>query len=50
VVSGRWSQDGELSVMADLRQRVEQELLGNILPFWIKHAVDEEHGGFYGAC
>jgi len=29
--------------------QVEQELVGNILPFWIEHAVDREHGGFYGA-
>ncbi len=36
-------------VAAELRRRLEQELTGNILPFWIAHAVDEEHGGFYGA-
>jgi cellobiose epimerase len=35
-------------MMADLRQRIEQELRGNILPFWIAHARDEAHGGFYG--
>ena len=34
--------------MNDLRQRIEQELTGNILPFWIKHTRDEVHGGFYG--
>jgi cellobiose epimerase len=34
--------------MNDLRQRIEQELRGNLLPFWIEHARDEEHGGFYG--
>jgi mannobiose 2-epimerase len=32
----------------DLRQRVEAELKSNILPFWLKHAVDEEYGGFRG--
>ena len=31
------------------RQRVEAELKQNILPFWMKHAPDEEHGGFVGA-
>lgn len=31
-----------------LRERVEQELLGNILPFWVKHCVDSEYGGFRG--
>lgn len=29
--------------------QLEQELVGNILPFWIEHAIDREHGGFYGA-
>jgi mannobiose 2-epimerase len=28
--------------------RFRQELAGNILPFWIKHTVDRENGGFYG--
>jgi cellobiose epimerase len=31
-----------------LRERVEQELLGDILPFWLKYAVDHEFGGFRG--
>ncbi|HEU5080889.1 MAG TPA: AGE family epimerase/isomerase [Opitutaceae bacterium] len=30
------------------RESIEQELRGNILPFWIKHTVDHERGGFYG--
>lgn len=34
--------------MNDLRQRVEAELLSNILPFWLDHAVDHENGGFLG--
>jgi len=34
--------------MQDLRQKVEAELLADILPFWLEHAVDEEHGGFRG--
>ncbi len=29
--------------------RIERELRGNILPFWMRHAVDLENGGFYGA-
>ncbi|MGC9521409.1 MAG: AGE family epimerase/isomerase [Anaerolineae bacterium] len=29
-------------------QRAEAELRENILPFWIKHTVDRERGGFYG--
>jgi len=31
------------------RQRFEQELRGNILPFWMEHTVDRVSGGFYGA-
>lgn len=33
----------------DLRQQIEQELTGNILPFWMNHVVDKVNGGFYGA-
>lgn len=29
-------------------QRIERELREDILPFWIAHVVDREHGGFYG--
>jgi mannobiose 2-epimerase len=28
---------------------MKEELTGNILPFWIRHAVDKDNGGFYGA-
>ncbi len=31
------------------KSQAEAELRGNILPFWIKHAVDPVNGGFYGA-
>jgi cellobiose epimerase len=31
-----------------LRNRVERELCGDILPFWLKYTVDEEYGGFRG--
>jgi mannobiose 2-epimerase len=34
---------------SDFRQRLENELIGNILPFWMEQAVDRENGGFYGA-
>jgi mannobiose 2-epimerase len=33
----------------EFKAQLEQELVGNILPFWIEHAVDHELGGFYGA-
>lgn len=29
-------------------EQTEAELRKNILPFWLKHARDREHGGFYG--
>ena len=32
-----------------LRQQLEVELTGNILPFWINNMVDKVNGGFYGA-
>jgi mannobiose 2-epimerase len=31
-----------------LRERVELELRSDILPFWLKYAVDDEYGGFRG--
>ncbi len=34
--------------MNDLRQRVERELLDDILPFWLNRAIDRERGGFVG--
>lgn len=34
--------------MLDLRQSVAAELRSDILPFWLRHAIDEEHGGFRG--
>ena len=34
--------------MDGLRERVERELRGDILPFWLKYAVDDEFGGFHG--
>jgi mannobiose 2-epimerase len=32
----------------DLRKNLETELVSNILPFWLKYALDEEYGGFRG--
>ncbi len=34
--------------MPDLKQRVENELRSNILPFWLKYTIDDEFGGFRG--
>jgi mannobiose 2-epimerase len=34
--------------MQGLRQRVENELQSNILPFWLKYAIDDQYGGFRG--
>ena len=33
----------------DLRQCIEQELTGNIIPFWADRTPDPVDGGFYGA-
>lgn len=30
------------------RQKVEEELIKNILPFWMQYTMDHENGGFYG--
>jgi len=35
-------------IVERLRERVERELLGDILPFWLTYAVDHEFGGFRG--
>ena len=32
----------------DWAARIEKELVENILPFWMCHAVDRENGGFFG--
>src|SRR5581483_3155961 len=34
--------------VSDLKTRVENELRSNILPFWLKHTIDNEFGGFRG--
>jgi mannobiose 2-epimerase len=36
------------SCLTDLRCRVEVELLSDILPFWLKHSIDQIYGGFVG--
>lgn len=30
------------------KEEFERELCGNILPYWMKHAIDREGGGLYG--
>jgi mannose/cellobiose epimerase-like protein (N-acyl-D-glucosamine 2-epimerase family) len=37
-----------VKTVVKLRERVEQELLANILPFWLKHSIDTEYGGCFG--
>jgi mannobiose 2-epimerase len=34
--------------LAALRDGMENDLRQNVLPFWVRHVVDEEHGGFHG--
>ena len=31
-----------------MKQEMEEELVSNILPFWINRMTDEVNGGFYG--
>jgi cellobiose epimerase len=38
----------EKNLIRSFGQDVESEARENILPFWIKHLIDHEHGGFYG--
>ncbi len=33
----------------EFRRQLEQELTGNILPFWSTYTIDRVNGGFYGA-
>ena len=39
-----------MSELSSLRKACEAELLGDILPFWIKFAVKPGKDGFYGAA
>ena len=34
---------------ADFRRQLQEELTGNILPFWMTKPIDQVNGGFYGA-
>jgi cellobiose epimerase len=34
--------------LQELARRAEEEVRGNILPFWLKYTRDPERGGFYG--
>lgn len=38
----------ERNASMNLRGQVESELRTNILPFWLKNAIDEQYGGFRG--
>lgn len=39
----------DLRRLEEYATRIEADLEQNILPFWIRHAVDRERGGFVGA-
>ena len=32
-----------------LRDRYRSALLDDVLPFWLKHGIDQEHGGFFNS-
>jgi len=36
-------------LLASYRSRIENELRGNILSFWMQRALDRENGGYFGA-
>jgi mannobiose 2-epimerase len=38
----------ESDILLQFRQRVSDELVKNIIPFWLSHTPDYEHGGIYG--
>jgi len=46
LAGGQWGE--RVTVVDGLRERVERELLGDILPFWLNYTIDEEYGGFRG--
>lgn len=35
------------SELAEIRKRYERELLDRVIPFWMKHSPDREHGGYF---
>lgn len=38
----------EIKLIKQFREKVENNLFENIIPFWLRHSVDVENGGFYG--
>ena len=34
-------------MLTEARSRYEEELLGNVTPFWERHSIDAEVGGFF---
>jgi len=45
--AGNWLGE-RVKAVDGFRERVERELLGDILPFWLKYSLDEQYGGFHG--
>jgi mannobiose 2-epimerase len=37
------------NLLTEYHNRIEADLRGNILPFWMNRALDHENGGYYGA-
>ena len=35
------------AAVARWRDRVSEELWQSVLPFWMRHSLDEEHGGYF---
>ena len=39
----------ELSLF-DMSKIWHRDLFGNVIPFWEKHSLDREHGGYFTCC
>ena len=34
-------------MLSDFAARYRQDLFGSVIPFWMKHSIDREHGGYF---
>lgn len=39
--------NGPTMTLAKLASIYEQDLFGSVIPFWMKHSIDSQHGGFF---
>ena len=36
-----------LQPVRQFQQQYREALLGDVVPWWLKHSLDREHGGYY---